>query len=81
MPHTEYFYADHNDKIKETKGSSGSYFGTGENVGKAKMIIEVFGYNHKKSAEKVYKALKDANLDDCFFHIKIETNDNMNKKL
>lgn len=73
MPHTQSFIVRTSDKrIVPTDDNPREYF-TGKKKGKADMIIEVFGYNHIEKAKTLYNALKAANIQDQYFHIRIET--------
>jgi len=42
-------------------------------VGKAKYIIEVFGYNHLETAKKVRDMVDKAEMSDELFTIRVET--------
>lgn len=45
----------------------------GKAEGEIDMVIEIFAnYNHKKEAEKIYKALVDAGLENKYYSIKVE---------
>ena len=78
MPHTETFYVSTKDnRVRPiTGGNTTSYFNPhwkSKNYGKAKYCIEVFGYNHKKVAEKIRDIIDEKGLSDNLFNIKIET--------
>ena len=75
MANTDTFYVSTKDnKVRRTSEPSREYFvrgGTKE--GKAKYIIEVFGYNHEATAKKVRDMVDLAGMQDKLFHIKVET--------
>lgn len=75
MANTDTFYVSTKDnKVRRTSEPSREYFvrgGTKE--GKAKYIIEVFGYNHEATAKKVRDMVDLADMQDKLFHIKVET--------
>ena len=77
MPHTEtFFVSTKSNKVKSMDGNPSSYFDPewkSKNLGKAKYIIEVFGYNHQKVAEEIRDIIDEKQLSDKLFHIKVET--------
>lgn len=78
MPHTETFYVSTSDnKIRPINGNIASYFNPnckGENLGKAKYIIEVFSYNHhKETAKKIRNIIDENGLSDKLFHVTVAT--------
>lgn len=77
MPHTENFYVSAKDNsVRLTNGNPAEYFNPNwrsKNLGKAKYIIEVFGYNHKEVAKKIRNIIDKEGLSDKLFHIKVET--------
>lgn len=75
MADTSTFYVSSKDnKIRETTEPSREYFiPGGSKEGKAKYIIEVFGYNHEAVAKKVRDMLDSSGMSDNIYKIKIET--------
>lgn len=78
MPHTETFYVSTSDnKIRPINGNPSDYFNPSLNnpkkYGKAKYCIEVFGYNHKKTAEMVRDIIDEKGLSDKLFRVRVET--------
>jgi hypothetical protein len=77
MPHTEtFFVSTETNKVKPVDGNTSSYFNLeqkGKNLGKAKYIIEVFGYNHQKVAEEIRDIIDEKQLSDKLFKIRVET--------
>jgi hypothetical protein len=77
MPHTEtFFVSTKTNEVKLVDGNSSSYFNPdtkSKNLGKAKYIIEVFGYNHQKVAEKIRDIIDEKGLDDKLYEIRVET--------
>jgi hypothetical protein len=75
MANTDTFYVSTKDnKVRRTTEPSREYFvrgGTKE--GKAKYIIEVFGYNHEETAKKVRDMVDLAGMQDKIFTIKVST--------
>ena len=75
MANTDTFYVSTKDnKVRRTTEPSREYFvrgGTKE--GKAKYIIEVFGYNHEETAKKVRDMVDSAGMQDKLFTIRVET--------
>ena len=75
MANTDTFYVSTKDnKVRRTSEPSREYFvrgGTKE--GKAKYIIEVFGYNHEETAKKVRDMVDLAGMQDKIFTIKVST--------
>jgi hypothetical protein len=76
MPNTERFYVStKTNKVKPIDGNPTSYFNPdwkSKNLGKAKYIIEVFGYNHQKVAEEIRDVIDEKQLSDKLFHITVE---------
>ncbi len=75
MAYTETFYVGTSDnKVRKTTEPSMQYFiPGGKKEGKAKYIIEVFGYNHKEIATKVRDMVDSADMSNDIFEIRIET--------
>jgi hypothetical protein len=75
MANTDTFYVSTKDnKVRRTTEPSREYFIRGGiKEGKAKYIIEVFGYNHEETAKKVRDMVDSAGMQDKLFHIKVET--------
>ena len=77
MPHTEtFFVSTKTNKVKAVDGNTNSYFNPeckSKNLGKAKYIIEVFGYNHQKVAEEIRDIIDEKQLSDKLFNIRVET--------
>ena len=75
MANTDTFYVSTKDnRVRRTTEPSREYFvrgGTKE--GKAKYIIEVFGYNHEETAKKVRDMVDQAGMKDKIFTIKVST--------
>jgi hypothetical protein len=75
MANTDTFYVSTKDnRVRRTTEPSREYFvrgGTKE--GKAKYIIEVFGYNHEETAKKVRDMVDLAGMQDKLFTIKVST--------
>jgi hypothetical protein len=75
MANTDTFYVSTKDnRVRRTTEPSREYFvrgGTKE--GKAKYIIEVFGYNHEETAKKVRDMVDLAGMQDKIFTIKVST--------
>jgi hypothetical protein len=75
MANTDTFYVSTKDnRVRRTTEPSREYFvrgGTKE--GKAKYIIEVFGYNHEETAKKVRDMVDQAGMQDKIFTIKVST--------
>ena len=73
MATTEHFYVSTEDNsVKETMGPTSEYF-RGKKVGQAKYIIEVFGDNHLKTAERVRDMVDKSEMSDNLFRIRVET--------
>jgi hypothetical protein len=74
MATTSTFYVSTKDnKVRPTQSNCREYFRPdGDHYGKAKYIIEVFGYNHKKTAKKFRDVLDSSGLSTEIFSIKIE---------
>lgn len=78
MPYTNYYVVNsQTKKIEPAKTTNSSVYFTGEKKGTIDMMIEVFGYNHEKEAEKIYAALKNAGLENHYCLIRIETKSNL----
>jgi len=75
MAHTEIFYVSSKDnRVRPTTEPSREYFLLdGKKRGQAKYIIEVFGYNHKETANKVRDMVDSSGMDSQLFKIKVET--------
>jgi hypothetical protein len=75
MPHTERFYVStKTNKVKEATEPDREYFlPDGKKTGVAKYIIEVFGYRHKETAERVRDMVDAAGMDSDLFSIRVET--------
>ena len=75
MPHTENFYVSSKDnRVRPTTEPSREYFlPDGKKRGQAKYIIEVFGYNHQETANKVRDMVDSSGMDSHLFKIKVET--------
>lgn len=75
MAYTETFYVSSSDnRVRKTTEPSIQYFiPDGKKEGKAKYIIEVFGYNHKEIATKVRDMIDVAGISNDIFEITIET--------
>ena len=75
MAYTEIFYVSSSDnRVRKTTEPSMQYFiPDGKKEGKAKYIIEVFGYNHKEVANKVRDMIDAADMSNDIFEIRIET--------
>ncbi len=75
MANTDTFYVSSKDnKVRRTTEPSREYFiRGGSKEGKAKYIIEVFGYNHEETAKKIRDMVDKAGMQDELFHIKVET--------
>ncbi len=77
MPHTEtYYVSTKSNKVKPIDGNPTSYFDPNwesKNLGKAKYIIEVFGYDHQKVAEEIRDVIDEKRLSDKLFRIRVET--------
>lgn len=75
MPTTDYFYVSSRDNsVKKTTEPTREYFiPNGKKVGKAKYIIEVFGYNHHETAKKVRDMVDKAEMSGELFTIRVET--------
>ena len=75
MPHTERFYVStKTNKVKEVKEANREYFlPDGKKSGKAKYIVEVFGYRHKETAERVRDMVDAAGMGPDLFTIRVET--------
>jgi hypothetical protein len=77
MPHTEtFFVSTKSNKVKPVNENPTSYFNPdskSKNLGKAKYIIEVFGYNHQKVAEEIRDVIDEKRLSDKLFRIRVET--------
>ena len=75
MANTDTFYVSTKDnRVRRTTEPSREYFvrgGTKE--GKAKYIIEVFGYNHEETAKKVRDMVDSAGMQDKLFSIRVES--------
>jgi len=74
MANSESFYIDKNDNLNVLNNNPRElWIRGGELEGKAKVAIEVFtSYNHEEEAMKVYNALKNAGLENCYYKIRIE---------
>jgi len=75
MPHTEFFYVSSKDnRVRPTTEPTREYFlPEGKKTGQAKYVIEVFGYNHQKTAEEVRDMVEAAGMDSKLFIIRVET--------
>lgn len=75
MANTDTFYVSTKDnKVRRTTEPSREYFiKGGTKKGKAKYIIEVFGYDHESTAKKIRDMVDKAGMQDELFHIKVET--------
>jgi hypothetical protein len=77
MPVTETFYVStETNEVISVDGNPSTYFNPeqkGKNLGKAKYIIEVFGYNHKNVAEQVRDIIDEKQMTDKLFRIRVET--------
>jgi len=75
MPTTDYFYVSSKDNsVSKTTEPTREYFiPNGKKEGKAKYIIEVFGYNHLETAKKVRDMVDKSEMSDNLFTIKVET--------
>ena len=75
MPTTDYFYVSSKDNsVRKTTEPTREYFiPEGKKLGKAKYIIEVFGYNHLETAKKVRDMVDKAEMSDELFTIKVGT--------
>ena len=75
MPNTESFYVSSKDnKVRKTKGPSQDYFYPGSKYeGKAKYLIEVFGYNHEKVANEVRDMVDKSGMANKLFTIRVST--------
>ena len=73
MANSETFNVSAKDKKIRLAQNNSQYYFRGEGKGSIDMQIEVFGYNHKAEAKKIYEALKSAGLENSYFKIKIET--------
>jgi hypothetical protein len=75
MANTDTFYVSSKDnKVRRTTEPSREYFvrgGTKE--GKAKYIIEVFGYGQEATAKMVRDMVDSAGMQDKLFTIRVET--------
>ena len=73
MHNTDTFYVNSKDnKVKKTKGPSQDYFYPGAKYeGKAKYLIEVFGYNHEKVANEVRDMVDLSGMQDKLFTIRV----------
>ena len=71
---TTFYVSTKDNRVRRTTEPSREYFvrgGTKE--GKAKYIIEVFGYNHEETAKKVRDMVDLAGMQDKIFTIKVST--------
>ena len=75
MPTTETYYVSTKDnKVRRTTEPSREYFiYGGKKEGKAKYIIEVFGYNQEKVANEVRDMVDKGGMQDRLFTIRVET--------
>jgi hypothetical protein len=75
MPTTDTFYVSSKDnKVRRVTEPSREYFiPGGKKEGKAKYIIEVFGYNHEKVANEVRDMVDKGGMTDKLFEIRVET--------
>jgi len=75
MANTDTFYVSSKDnKVRRTTESSREYFiPGGKKEGKAKYLIEVFGYNHEKVANEVRDMVDKGGMTDKLFSIRVET--------
>ena len=75
MATTDYFYVSSKDNsVRKTTEPTREYFiPNGKKVGKAKYIIEVFGYNHLETAKKVRDMVDKGGMSDKLFTIRVET--------
>jgi hypothetical protein len=75
MANTDTFYVSTKDnKVRRTTEPSREYFvrgGTKE--GKAKYLIEVFGYNHEKVANEVRDMVDKSGMTNKLFTIRVST--------
>ena len=78
MPHTETFFIHSETKaIMPIASNPREYFRKGGKYeGMSDMIIEVFALaNHVKHAEYLHHVLRMGNLQERYFHIRIEVKD------
>jgi hypothetical protein len=75
MPHTEHFYVStKNNSVKKRTEADREYFiPEGKKLGKAKYLIDVFGYNHLETAKKVRDMVDNGNMSNNLFSIRVET--------
>lgn len=75
MSNTDYFYVSAKDnKVRKTTEPSREYFVQGgKKYGQAKYIIEVFGYDHQKVAEKVRDMVDKGGMSEKLFTIQVST--------
>ena len=75
MATTETFYVSSRDnKVRRNTKFFREYFEKGgKKLGQAKYFIEVFGYEHEKTAKKVKEMVQKAGMDNSLFLIKVET--------
>jgi hypothetical protein len=75
MPTTDTFYVSLKDnKVRRATEPSREYFiPGGKKEGKAKYMIEVFGYNHEKVANEVRDMVDKGGMTDKLFSIRVET--------
>lgn len=74
MSTTSTFYVSTKDnKVRPTQSNSREYFRPdGNHYGKAKYIIEVFGYDHKQTAKKFRDVLDKSGLSHTITSIRID---------
>jgi len=75
MSTTSTFYVSSSDnKVRRCNEPTREYFiPGGKKQGKAKYIIEVFGYNHDVVAKQVRDMVDSSNMSNRLFKIKVET--------
>lgn len=75
MSNTSTFYVSSSDnKVRKTTEPDREYFiRGGKKEGKAKYIIEVFGYDHEYFAKKVRDIVDTSGMSHRFVKIKVET--------
>jgi hypothetical protein len=67
-----YYVSTKDNKIRPTQGNNREYFlSDGRHYGKAKYIIEVFGYDHKQTAKKFRDTLDKSGLSHTITSIRI----------
>ena len=74
MPTTEHFFVSTKDNSVNITDCPSREFFTGERVGEAKYLIEVFSnYNHYVTAKMVRDMVDTSDMGDKLFKIKVET--------